>query len=396
MSVPSSSVVGSGREGTREAGMEFEVSSEAFAEAVAWGSRALPQRPAVPVLAGMRLEAVRGDPGTLWLSCFDYEVSARAELPLDRCVPGAVLVPGRLLAEITRSLPAQPVRFRLDGIRAHLDCGSAKFTLPVLPLEDYPRLPDLPEVAGSVAGQALAGAVRQVAPAASRDDTLPMLTGVHIALAPDGLTLVATDRYRIAVREVWWHPNDPATAASALVPARTLSEAMRGITAGSNVDLALSEAAENGRGMFGVDAGGRQLTTRLIDSEFVSYRQRFPQEFAAQGELDTATLVDAVKRVALVAERSAPVRLRFTGDHLGLSVGDGHDAQAVESMDADYDGEEMTVAFSVNFLLDGLAAVETDTVRIGLTTPTKPAVIEEVPASEDPARFKYLVMPLRT
>ena len=182
--------------------MKFRVEHDALADAVAWVARALPSRPVVPVLSGLRLDAAEG----LTLSCFDYELSATTRLPADIDEPGSALVPGRLLAEITRSLPGQPAEFRSDGDEVTLSCGSAEFALVSLPTAEYPELPPAPPLAGTVDGGDLASALAQVLPATSRDDTLPMLTGVCLDIRGDVVTLAATDRYRLAVRDLHWAP----------------------------------------------------------------------------------------------------------------------------------------------------------------------------------------------
>ena len=203
--------------------MKIQVDRDALADAVAWTARALPARPAIPVLACMRLHAGED----LTLSSFDYDVSAQASVPVVAEEEGTVLVSGRLLAEITRSLPARPVEISADGTRATLTCGSATFTLLTMPVEDYPTLPGMPPAAGSVGSDAFASAVGQSATAAARDDTLPGLTGVRIEIENDTLTLVSTDRYRLAVRELRWNPVRPGLSASVLVPARALLDTAR-------------------------------------------------------------------------------------------------------------------------------------------------------------------------
>ncbi|RNL83320.1 DNA polymerase III subunit beta [Halostreptopolyspora alba] len=382
--------------------MRFRVDRDAFAEAVSWTARALPARPAVPVLAGMRLELSEGS-SQLRLSGFDYEVSARAEVEAEVAGSGAVLVSGRLLAEIVRTLPSHPVDISADSARVLVTCGSARFTLLPLPIEDYPTLPEMPGTTGSLPADAFTTAVRQVTPAASRDDTLPMLTGVYLSFSGDSLSLAATDRYRIAVRDLWWRPEYPDLVTSALVPARTLAEIARSVVSGSNVGIALATAPKGagggrsgGEGMIGFENNGRRVTTRLIDGEFVTYESRFPAEFAARATVPRAALVEAVKRVALVADRNSPLRLSFSGREVLLEAGSGDDAQAREVLEVSYEGDEMRIAFAPEFFLDGLGAVETDTARLDLTTPTKPAVISSVPSGEgEPSDYRYLLMPLR-
>lgn len=378
--------------------MRFRVEREAFAEAVAWTARALPNRPTIPVIAGMRLDAAGGDAAEVRLSGFDYEVSARAAVEIDAEEPGSVLVSGRLLAEIIRNLPPHPVDVAADGPRVVVSCGATRFTLPTLPLEDYPDLPEMPKVAGSTRADVFGNAVRQVTFAASRDDTLPMLTGVHFSFAKDSVTLAATDRYRIAVRDMWWRSESPEAEAEALVPARTLAETARALLSDTNVDIALAGAPGSGaagEGMIGFENGGRRTTTRLIDSDFIKYAHRFPTEFEARAEISVAPMVEAVKRVSLVAERGAPLHLAFRPGEAVLEAASGEEAQAREGVPVEYEGSEMNVAFAPQYFLDGLTAVESSTAYLGLTAPTKPAVISGAAAEGETPDFRYLVMPLR-
>ena len=200
--------------------MKLQVERDPLAEAVAWTARALPARPTAPVLAGMRLQAGN----ELTLSTFDYEVSAQSTIPVQADEPGTVLVSGRLLAEIVRSLPARPVDLTTDGTRTTVKCGSATFTLMLLPTDEYPTLPGMPEVTGTIGADTFASAISQVAIAAGRDDTLPALTGIRMEINGDTLTLVATDRYRLAVRELRWTPVTPGLNTAVLVPARVLGD----------------------------------------------------------------------------------------------------------------------------------------------------------------------------
>ena len=205
--------------------MKFRVERDVLADAAAWVARSLPARPPVPVLGGVLLEAMSGSSGDrLTVSGFDYETSARVELDATIGDPGRVLVSGRLLADITRALPAKPVDVVVDGARATISCGNSRFSLPTMPVEDYPQLPAMPQIAGVVPGDVLAQAVQQVAVAAGRDDTLPMLTGIRLEIDGPRLTLAATDRFRLAVRELEWTPEDSGLTTAVLIPARTLAD----------------------------------------------------------------------------------------------------------------------------------------------------------------------------
>lgn len=371
--------------------MRIRIERDPLAEAVAWAARILPQKSQLPVLAGLRLDA--GADGGLRLSGFDYEVSAEAELDVTVAEAGSVLVPGRLLADITRSLPDQPVDLATDGTRVQLSCGTARFTLPTLPLDEYPTLPDMPQVAGTLGSDAFAAAVSSVAVAAGRDDTLPVLTGIRVEIDGEDVTLAATDRYRLAVRTLRWQPVDPSLQATALVPARTLAEAAKSLTSGAEVTLSLA-AGGTGEGMFGLSGAARRTTTRLLDGEFPKYRSLLPDSAAATASVETNLLVEAVRRVSLVATRTSPVRLSFSADGVVLEAGGLDEAEAAESLPASFEGEPLTIAFNPTYLLDGLGAIDSDTAHLSFTASTKPAVLTGKPG-EEAGDYRYLLMPVR-
>ncbi len=404
--------------------MKFTVERDSLAEAVTWVARALPTRPVVPLLTGLLLSADQeGQPGQhgggfLTLSCFDYEVSARMRVRAEVAEPGTVLVPGRLLVEIVRSLPQHPVEFGDDPDGVSVTCGDAAFMLTPLPLAEYPELPELPQLAGTADGGALAAAIAQVTPAASRDDTLPMLTAVNVELDGKTMTLAATDRYRLAVRELDWTPASGDHGRIALlVPARTLGDAARMMSHDAVVRVVLCHggdwpgAAPQGEGggpgapeaMIGFETGDRRLTTRLLAGEFIRYRSRFPEEFGCTADLPAEAFAEAVRRVALVAERGTPVQLAFGPGRVTIAGATQGQAKAKETVPADFSGDEPSIAFSPQYLLDGVIAATTPhpgetapeaaQVRLRFTSPTKPAVI--TPASAAGGNFRYLVVPQR-
>ncbi|GAA3762247.1 DNA polymerase-3 subunit beta [Spinactinospora alkalitolerans] len=376
--------------------VKFRVERDVLADAVAWTARTLPARPSVPVLAGMLLDAGEHDGSQrLKLSSFDYEVSAQVSVDIDVEEPGTTLVSGRLLAEITRNLPPQTVEISTDGAKVVVSCGSAKFTLLTLPVEDYPTLPEMPGLTGSIGSDVFAAAVSQVAVAAGRDDTLPMLTGVRVEIEGDTVTLASTDRYRLAVRELTWKPENPDLSAVALVPAKTLADTAKSLTGGAEVSIALS-AAESGEGMIGFEGGGRRTTSRLLDGDFPKYRALLPDSFNSVAEVQKSEFIEAVKRVSLVAERNTPLRLAFGDGKLVLEAGTGDEAQAVEVLDATMEGDDIQIAFNSAFLVDGLNAIDSDIARLQFTTSTKPAIITGKPAEDGAASdYRYLIMPVR-
>ncbi len=387
--------------------MKFRVERDALADAVTWAARSLASRPTLPVLAGLLLQ-VEGD--QLSVSGFDLEASTQVDLEVSSGADGHALVSGRLLADITRALPPHPVDVTLDGTRLTIACGAARFTLPGMPVDDYPKLPSMPTTAGTVDGAEFAAAVSQVAVAAGRDDTLPMLTGVRLEIDGDKLTLAATDRYRLAVRELSWNPSDPgAEPVQVLVPARTLADAAKSLAHSETMTIALSGAGGSGEGIIGFagTTNGRasRATTRLLDATFPAYRSLLPTEWASSAEVAVAPLVEAVRRVALVTDRNAPVRMEFADGSVALTAGGDDEGRAEEQLEVAYDGEAITTAFNPQFLLDGLGALATSTARMLFTSSTKPVVLRPTEsvsgdsAAAGPARgsaeYTYLIMPVR-
>ena len=379
--------------------MKFRVERDVLTDAVAWAARGLPVRPSVPVLAGLLIETNETGDG-LVLSTFDYETSARASIPASVQDEGKALVSGRLLADICRSLPDKPVDMSIEGVKVELRCGSARFTLQTMPVEEYPSLPEMPQAAGSVSSDVFAKAVSQAVTAAGRDDMLPVLTGVRVEIQGSRISLLATDRFRLALRELEWDPGATDAEANALVPARVLAETARSLTAGSTVTIALSGQG-SGEGIIGfegrVGAGYRRTTTRLLDGEFPRVRTLFPTEHLTTARIDRATLVEAVKRVSLVAERNAAVQMRFDDNGLTLDAGHTEEALATESIEAQVKGEAITTGFNPNFLLEGVGVIEQPVVEMAFTQAAKPAVITGVADmdGEKVSDFQYLLMPRR-
>jgi DNA polymerase-3 subunit beta len=374
--------------------MKFRVERDALADAVAWTAKSLPSRPSVPVLAGVML---RVTDGRLHVSGFDYEVSSQVSVEVQADADGAALVSGRLLAEITKALPAKPVDIAAVGAHLELVCGSARFTLPTMPVEDYPTLPEMPSSAGTVDAAAFASAVAQVAVAAGRDETLPMMTGVRVELNGTSLAMLATDRYRLAMREMQWNPDDPDISLNALVPAKTLNDTAKALgPLGGEVVIALAQG-NAGEGMIGFAGGTRRTTSRLLDgANYPPVRSLFPASHNAEARVIVSALVEVVRRVALVAERTTPVLLSFSEDGLVVEAGGTEEARASEAMEATFTGEPLTIGFNPQYLIDGLQNLGAPTAVLSFVDAFKPAVIS--PAAEDGEivpGYRYLIMPIR-
>lgn len=372
--------------------MKFRVERDVLAEAVTWVARGLPARPPVPVLAGVLIQA--DEEGTLTFSAFDYEVSAKVTVPADVAEGGTVLVLGRLLADISRNLPNRPIDIATDGTKVNVTCGSSRFSLREMPVADYPTLPVAPGLSGTIAGDVFTQAVAQVAIAADRGDTLPILTGVRMEIEGEKVTLLATDRYRLAMRELTWSPSATDASHVALIPARQLSDTAKALGAAGAVELALGNGSD---GLVGFEAGQRRTTTRLLDGEYPKVTSIFPSSVDTEAVIETAALEEAVKRVALVAERNTPVLLKFTDGQVSIEAGTGDDAQASEALESTLTGPEIQIAFNPQFLLDGLHAVGTAYSRLSFTQPSRPAVLtgQAEAESEADTSYRYVLMPVR-
>jgi DNA polymerase-3 subunit beta len=330
------------------------------------------------------------------LSGSDLETASRATTDADIATPGKVLVPGKLLADISRSLPNKPVTIQLDGTRVLVNAGSAKFTLPVLPINEYPNLPEMPEALGVIDADLFNEAVAQVATAAGKDDSLPSLTGVHVEVNGENITMAATDRYRLAVRELTFSPARPNTEAVALIRARTLHDAAKTLATAKNVNIALAPAASNDR-LAGFQSETKSTTTRLLDGTFPPYRHLLPQESLTTTVIEVAPFLDAVRRVALVTDKTIPLKLTFTGNSVTLEAGGGDEAQANEVFEINKTGEDLSIAFNPNYLLDGLHAISAPFAQISFNTASKAAIIMGKKSADAPAtdNFKYLLMPTK-
>ena len=373
--------------------MKFQVDRDLMADAVTWASRTLPSKSTQPLLTGLHLVAEKS---TLTLSGSDADVSGQATLQADVEQPGTVLVPGRLLADITRSLPNSKIQFNLNNNRIDITCGRSSFTIPTMPVNEYPPLPVMPEITGTISGDEIANAIAQVATAASRDETLPAFTGIKIDVEGSLITMAATDRYRLAVREVNWNPVSTSISTHTLIPARFLYDATKSLANNKTISLAFAAGNE---GLFGISGDNRQTTSRILAADFPPYRTLLPNESTTIAQVKTSEIIDSVKRVALVLDREAPIKITFGANEAIIHGGGGSGelAAAQEAIEAVTTGEEISIAFNHQFLLDGLHAIDAPVANLAMTTPIRPAVItgaKEIGSASDDS-FKYLLMPIR-
>ena len=344
--------------------MKFTVDSAVLTDSVNWVSRSLSTRPIMTALLGIVIEAG----SDITLSASDLETSAKASFSADIKEKGRVLVPGRLLSEISRALPNKPVSFNLDGSRVLVTAGAAKFTLPTLPINEYPNLPVMPDTSGNIASD----------------------------LFKEVITFAATDRYRLAVREINWSPNNPEETTTALLRARTLADAAKTISSSKNISFSVAPNTSNER-LIGFTTEQKSMTSRQLDGAFPPYRHLLPSESIATAVIEVAALLDSVRRVALVTDKTVPLRLKFSDNSLHLEAGAGDEATATEELQISYTGEAIDIAFNPTFLADGLNALGTTYVNIAFTGSNKPAVLsgKNKVDGEIDSSYRYLLMPMR-
>ena len=383
--------------------VRIRLERDVLAEAVQWAARSLPTRPSVPILAGLMLKAGNGE---VVLSSFDYETSAKVTVKAEVADDGVALVSGRLLAEIARSLPNKPVELTSDATKVELVCGSARFTLQTLPVSDYPALPTMPESTGTIVSEDFAKEVSQVVVAAGRDELLPVFTGVRMEIDGETLSLLATDRYRMALKELPWNPRSTSSEGAALVPARVLAETARSMTSGTDITLSLSSAA-TGDGLIGFEgtgaAGVREITTRLLDGEFPKVRHLMNVQPTVTVRANTAEVEAAVKRVGLVAERNTSLRMLIGEGVVTLEAATGDQAQASEALEAvveQQSGGDLAVTaagFNPTYLLDALGAFDTPYVNVAFPAPNKPCQLTGLAEIDgDPITdYRHVIMLMR-
>lgn len=374
--------------------MKFQVNKDVLNEAVSFAVRLLPQRTTLPVLSGILIEA---DANALRFSVFDYDTSAQVEIAAKVEESGRVLVSGRLLAEIVSKLPNAAVDFSTDGSKVQVHCSSAKFSLLTMPIDEYPTLPELPAVSGVVSGEEFASAISQIAVAASKEDVTPVLTTVLIEATDEGLSLVATDRYRVAIKDIAWKSSG-AKEQSALIPAKTLQEIAKTFANQGDVSISINPSDE--KDLIAFKASNRSVTSRLIKGNFPAVKTLFPEKIENFAVLNTQDLLDSTRRVSLVLERESPIKYSFSKDALALEATGGETAQASESIDVQLTGSDVVVSLKPQFLIDGLAGVNTEFVKIGFTNndnPNRPSPVlitnhstKEKEASDS---YMYLLQP---
>lgn len=375
--------------------MRFTVNRDVFSEAVSFATKLLPQRPTQPLLSGVLLEAIDGE---LTLSAFDYETSARTGIAAQVVEAGRSLVSGRLLGEIAQRLPHADVEVAVIESRVQVRCGSASFSLPAMPVDEYPQVPRVDSVSGVVPAEVFAEAVAQISLAASKDDVTPVITGVLFEVNENSLTLTATDRYRVATRQIAWEGRGDGSALSALIPAKVVIEV--GKTFGNAGTVEVSLVNDGDRELVAFTGGNKTVTSLLIKGNYPPVGRLFPESVENYAVISTSDLVEAVGRVGLVLEREAALRFSFVEGQVTLEAAGTENAQAVEVVDAHLVGDDMVVSLKPQFLLDGIRSTHSEFARIGFTrteNPGKPGPVlitsQRSKDEADDASYRYLLQP---
>jgi DNA polymerase-3 subunit beta len=372
--------------------MKFTFRRTALLSELQLVARATAVRSAVQALSGVLITA---DSDEVKIAATDMEIGLRSSLEGKVEQGGSMLVPGRLLVDILRALDADEVTLehKADKGELELTTGQARFALKSLPAQDFPRLPDVPASgAFAVSAKVFARTVERVARAASKDDTRPVLTGILVSVGQEQLRMVATDSYRLSVKEVSLKTAVPEEF-EVNVPARALQELSR-IVADVDADEVSVVAHEN-QVVFGL--GRVTLSSRMIDGQFPNYQQLLPDSFEHEVRVAKGELAAVVRRISLMAQRNAPLRLRFESGSATLSAQTPDVGEASESLPLNYGGEPLEIGFNPQFLLDGLEGVESDELVLKLISALRPGLIEAAADGEgdEGGKFLYLIMPVR-
>ncbi len=369
--------------------MKIVVKKEDLASAVSWVFKSLSSRPIQNALLGILIEVA----DSIVLTASDLETTSTAKTPGEVVRQGKVLVPGRLLSEIVKTLPNTDISLTQDGNKVMVVAGKAKFALPTQAVHEFPPVPKLPENSGVLKTEDFIEAVNQVGIAAGKDDSLPTLTGVNLKIEKDALTFAATDRYRLAVKNIIWSPKGIDVDSATLLRARTLTEIARSLGTNNQISIGISPSNSQEK-LIGFDAGDRTLVSRVLDGSFPPYSHLLPKERKSTALINREKFLDCVKRVSIVTDKTIPLKLNFADGVMDLEAG-GDEAQASENLEITFEGNPIQIAFNPSFLIDGLTAINSTEVHISFTESNKPAVLAEVNNGQPTDNYHYLLMPMK-
>lgn len=369
--------------------MRINAHTAELARAAGFAARHASTRPVLPVLSGLRLRAQSDE---VTITGYDYEASSVATVTAEVEVPGEVLVPGRVFAEILRSLPDAEVTVVRKDASVRVESADTEFTLPLLPIDDYPAVPSRAPAVGTIGGSTLAGAVAAASRVALRDESVPLLSGVSVGIGGETLSLMTTDRYRIARHELAWQPTSTERV-DAVVPARLLAEAVKGLPGSGDVTVGLSDTAER---RLSLSRGGAATTIRMLDGTYPDVLKGMPTVFAGQVVVDREALAGAVRRISLVADQYAAVVLDISADAVVVSASSDGEMGGRTRLPAVQSDEPARIAVNAGYLLDGLGMVSGGFAKVSYQQNIKPALMQgcqDAEGAQLTAGSRYFVMP---
>ena len=345
--------------------MKFQSNKDVLSQAVIFVTKLLAAKPATAALSGVRIDV---DAAGVTFASYDHDVSTRTTIAVDVAEPGSVLVSGRLLSEIVTRLPGDSVMVAVQDSKLVVTSGSSKFQLSLMAINEYPNLPEIPPTIGSFDGEIFAEAIAQVGVAALRDDGLPAMMNISVEITGDSVSFTATDRYRIASRDIAWKANGVSDVIQILVPARVLMEAGKMFQTSDKVELSLLNGGE--REILALSVGTRVVTSSLAKGQFPRVRALLDDKGAGEGYsiVLASDLIDATRRVSLVVERESVLKYTFSSEGIMLETQTGESASASETVDSHLVGEEVVVWLKPKLVIDGITGAHSQFIRLGFTS----------------------------
>jgi DNA polymerase III subunit beta len=379
--------------------VKFQANKDVLSQAVIFVTKLLAPKPATAALSGVRIDV--NSSGEVTFASYDHDVSTRTTISVDASEEGAVLVSGRMLAEIVTRLPGDTVTLAVVDAKLVVTSGSSKFSMSLMALNEYPNLPEIPEAIGTFDGETFSEAIAQVGVAALRDDGLPAMMNISVEITPAAVSLTATDRYRIASRDIPWTSSSKEEGQQVLVPARVLMEAGKMFNTSDKVTLSLLSGGE--REIIALSVDSKIVTSSLAKGQFPRVRALLDEKGPGEGFaiVLASDLIDATKRVSLVVERDAVLKYTFTAEGALLETQSGEAATASELVDAHVVGDDVTVWLKPRLVIDGLTGAHSQFVRLGFTSSNEVGkagpVLFTAHSSRDSAEvlkdYRYLMQP---
>ncbi len=373
--------------------MKVTLDKSVLTNAVVWVSHMLQTKSTSPIRMGVLIIA---QDETVTLQSVGDDASATCQIEAKVLEQGKILVSGKLLADISKLLPNKPVTITLDGSKALIKCGTSKFVLPTMNIDEYPSINDMPQILGTVDSQSFFNLINQIKISASKDDMIPVLSSVKIDFIGNKISMTTTDRFRLSKGELQWNPKDENINISVLIKAKNLYDIGRSLNNTGNISVGLNNNGEEST-LIGFETVGQQIISSLREGEYPRVDELFPTQTPITALVETKELIESIKRVGIVLNPNEPMTFNFDEDAIILEAGSGDETQASESISSNLNGETITVSFNPTFLLEGLSVLEAKYAKFFFNHPNKAILIKGWSDENNEAveEFKYLLMPVR-